>query len=318
MPKRESDARQSFGGEREGRGKLNGSHRPVDAGAEAYSARPISSNGGKGGQLGESSSRVRREDSEETPLEEALSSAQSDGLATFPGNSDSAAYGPSSTIAFLRHVMARGYRSGSVTPNGHHARPGRSAAKVPPRPAPLRLQESGQAVLPLRKSADDFLACYWEFVHPVFPLLHKTSFMDQYERLWTSNSTDGLRPEDIEEPIFMSILNLVFALGCKYSGLVPSTQKTSTADEFYMKTRTFSEFLILDSTTVATVQLLALSGVYLQSTQYATRCWNSVGLAIRAAQSLGLHSKGRETRAGGQLEREMRRRIWHTCVSLDR
>ena len=251
-----------------------------------------------------------------TPLEEALASAPSDGLATFPGGSDQAADGPSSTIAFLRHVIAKGSRpaSGAVTPNGSS----RMARSAPQRPAPVRPVESGQAVLPLRRNADDFLACYWEFVHPVFPLLHKTSFIDQYERVWASSKGDRARPDDIEEPTFMAILNLVFALGCKYSTLVHSSQKSSTADEFYQRTRVLSEFFILDSTSVATVQLLALSGVYLQSTEYASRCWNSVGLAVRAAQSLGLHTESKGIRAASQLEREIRRRIWHTCVSLDR
>jgi hypothetical protein len=251
-----------------------------------------------------------------TPLEEAFSSAPSDGLATFPGGSDQAAYGPSSTIAFLRHVIAKGSRpaSGAVTPNGSP----RIARSVPQRPAPVRPVESGQAVLPLRRNADDFLACYWEFAHPVFPLLHKTSFVNQYEHVWASSREDRVGTDDIEEALFMAILNLVFALGCKYSTLVHSSQKSSIADEFYQRTRVLSEFSILDSTSVATVQLLALSGVYLQSTQYASRCWNSVGLAIRAAQSLGLHTESKGVKAASQLKSEMRRRIWHTCVSLDR
>ena len=248
----------------------------------------------------------------ETPLEDAFSSAPSDGLATFPGGSDSAAYGPSSTIAFLRHVIAKGSRpvSGAVTPNGGP----KMARNAAPRLAPVRPVDSGQAVLPLRRSADDFLACYWEFVHPVFPLLHKTSFIDQYERFWASSKGDRGGSDDIEEPMVMAILNLVFALGCKYSTLVHSSQKSSTADEFYQRTRVLSEFSILDAMSIATVQMLALSGVYLQSTQYASRCWNSVGLAIRAAQSLGLHSESRGVKASSQLEREIRRRVWHTCA----
>lgn len=127
-----------------------------------------------------------------------------------------------------------------------------------------------------------------------------------------------LLPIVFRQAIFMSLLNLVFALGSKLSTLVPSSQKAAVADDFYQKSRAISEYMILDSTTVATVQLLALSGVYLQSTQYASRCWNCVGLAIRAAQSLGMHSEGGGKRKVPQMEREMGRRIWHTCVSLDR
>jgi hypothetical protein len=178
--------------------------------------------------------------------------------------------------------------------------------------------ESDQAMLPLRRNADDFLLCYWEFIHPVFPLLHRMTFVDQYERLWTSDKSNADQANDIEEPVFMSMLNLVFALGCKLSNLIPSTQKADVADNFYQKARGLSEYLILDSTSLAKVQLLALSSVYLQSTQYATRCWNSAGLAIRAAQSLGLHTESNGRRPSSQFEREMRRRVWYTCISLDR
>ena len=77
-------------------------------------------------------------------------------------------------------------------------------------------------------------------------------------------------------------------------------------------------FEVLDSTSLSLVQMLCLTGVYLQSTQHANRCWNSVGLAIRVAQSLGLHLNEVGGRKIPQLEREMRRRVWHTCVVLDR
>ncbi|KAK1239806.1 hypothetical protein MKX08_007248 [Trichoderma sp. CBMAI-0020] len=75
---------------------------------------------------------------------------------------------------------------------------------------------------------------------------------------------------------------------------------------------------ILGTTSVSVVQWLLLSGVYLQSTKYASHCWNSIGLAIRLAQSLGLHLEHPGPKSEGQLNREMRRRIWHTCVVLDR
>ena len=64
--------------------------------------------------------------------------------------------------------------------------------------------------------------------------------------------------------------------------------------------------------------MLLLNGVYLQSTYYPNRCWNSVGLAIRVAQSLGLHNEHRTTQKRSQLQTEMGRRIWHNCMALDR
>lgn len=60
------------------------------------------------------------------------------------------------------------------------------------------------------------------------------------------------------------------------------------------------------------------------STAYAEnwlRCWILLGTAIRVAQSLGLHVEDEATRrkpAHSQIEREMRRRTWHSLYVLDR
>lgn len=171
----------------------------------------------------------------------------------------------------------------------------------------------------MRRQADNFLLCYWEFVHPLFPVLHRPTFLRAYERLWVDNA--DTQPEfatEAEEATFTSTLNLVFAIGCKFSSLVDAAQKSSVADNFYQRSRQAYPFDILDSTSISLVQMLVLTGVYLQSTEYASRCWNSVGLAIRMAMSLGLHVDNSARKAGSQVEREMRRRIWHTCVNLDR
>lgn len=202
-----------------------------------------------------------------------------------------------------------------MTPvNGSEAKFRSSAA------APERIQHrtSGLTVLPRRREADNFVLCYWEFIHPLFPVLHKPSFMRKYDRLWLEDGDmQHQHDSEAEEAIFTATLNLVFALGCKFSSFVEPSQRKSAADDFYQRSRQSYPFDILDSTSISLVQLLVLTGVYLQSTQYASRCWNSVGLAIRMAQSLGLHVDAANRRIS-QLALQMRRRIWHTCVHLDR
>jgi len=64
------------------------------------------------------------------------------------------------------------------------------------------------------------------------------------------------------------------------------------------------------------VQLLVLRGIFLLYTPDVDRCWNTVGAALRVAEALGLQSAG-TTLATNQLDREMRRRVWHICVFLD-
>jgi len=251
-----------------------------------------------------------------------------DELATLAGGNDGSVYGGSSTIAFMRNVFPGQSRRPSLTPSNLERERQPTPLSIKIRQGvidkPERLSElsDGAAILPRRRSADSFVACYWEFIHPLFPVLHRPSFMKHYERLWSSDQyTSDEDPEPLyglEEVIFTSTLNLVFALGCTFSSLVEPAHKNSVADDFYQRSRNLLLFEILDSTSLALVQMLLLTGVYLQSTQCANRCWNFVGLAIRVAQSLGLHLNDNGKKPPPQLEREMRRRVWFTCVNLDR
>jgi len=230
-------------------------------------------------------------------------------------------YGDSSTIAFIRQV-AEGTRTADATllnPDGDHAAvdvPAQSGTPIVLLPLDIPLSNSkALAVLPLRRQADDFLHCYWEFIHPLFPLLHKTSFVRRYESLWLPDAAASIGDE---EPFFLSNLNLVLALGCQFSTQVASAQKASAANDFHQRSRRALLYDILGSTSISVVQWLLLNGIYLQSTSHASYCWNSIGLAIRHAQGLGLHIEHSKRGSEKQIDREMRRRIWHTCVILDR
>lgn len=240
------------------------------------------------------------------------SEAQSDGLATLAGSRDAALYGPSSTVAFLRHVIHNGSRSQPRTPSQRPSLSqgnGDDGARV----GNMYAELDSVPVLPARRHANDFVRCYWEFIHPTFPILHRPTFMKDFELCFHDSVNSPM-----DDPIFNATLNLVCALGSKFSELVPPQQRNAVADDFYQKSRKADRMSVMDSTSESMVQLLLLSGVYLQSTQHANRCWNVVGLAIRLAQSIGLHREQAGARAESQLVREMRRRIWHVCVSLDR
>ncbi|KAF7860876.1 hypothetical protein EAF04_008394 [Stromatinia cepivora] len=249
------------------------------------------------------------------------------GNASSPGNvgglamvsdmeSQDSLYGGSSTIALVSQVrQAASDQAVSI-----------NATRRPPVDNPtqpngdveiLYNQDLANFILPPRQQADDFLYCYWEFVHPVFPLLDLQGFNTSYQRLWLSSPGKGLDGDELSKTIFHATLNLVFALGCQYSSDVPSHRKSSYADELYRRSRKLLNFEILDALQLSLVQLFLLTGVYLQSTHHANRCWNMVGLAIRTAQGLGLNTENNLHRAD-QLSIEIRRRVWYSCISLDR
>jgi hypothetical protein len=251
---------------------------------------------------------------------------QGDALATVnSAEDDDCLYGGSSTIAFVQQFADSEKAGGTALPIQHqHSsavwNPAQfdSRASVP-NPEIILERNENASVYPARKKADDFLHCFWEFIHPVFPVIHKTSFVAKYEKLWSSEDT-GQQADadtDVVEVVFTSNLNLIFALGCQFSNRIPAAQKRSTANEFYQRSRHLFLFDILDSKSISLVQMLLLTGIYLQSTPHANRCWNSIGLAIRIAQSQGLHLDYTGQRSETQLACQMRRRVWHTCVILD-
>ena len=233
-----------------------------------------------------------------------------DGVVTIGGDgNDESPYGPSSTIAFVRQVAEGGSVTDSVA--------SRAASRRPKHPnvllsEPLYARDSQSFVLPQRYLADDFVKCFWTFVHPVFPILHEPATTETYNKLWLPNTsaTDS-------DPYSLPMLNLVFALGCQYSNFVAVKTRGTMAREHYLRSRRAFNFDILDSTSLTHVQLLLLMGVYLQSSQYASQCWNVIGLAVRCAQGLGLHLE-RDDSPFSRTERVLRRTVWHNCVCLDR
>ena len=250
-----------------------------------------------------------------------------DALATVSSHeNDQHLYGSSSTIAFVRHFTQGSHERNpsTATSGAQKTTDGQSLEKGSQAPLfpleAIRERDMNAVVYPPRQNADDFLRCFWEFVHPVFPIVHKTSFIKSYEQVWLPRNIVSTREDnvDVEDIIFSSTLNLVFALGCQFSALVAPAKKASVADEFYRRARRLFIFDIVDSISLSAVQMLLLTGVYLQSTRHAHRCWNVVGFAIRIAQSLGLHYDHSRSGSESQLQTQMKRRVWHTCLILDR
>jgi len=177
-------------------------------------------------------------------------------------------------------------------------------------------------VLPRRRVADDLLGQYWEFVHILFPVLHEPTFMTAYEKSWTSQPDGGTisdeRCREFEEALFFSTLNIMLALGTRFSNSVPETEKRDTARDFYNRSRQIFAYDVLDCSSIPVLQLVLLQGIYLQSTTEVSRCWNVIGVATRMAQSLGVHLDQTSQRQKPIYAREMGRRLWHSCLVLDR
>jgi hypothetical protein len=221
-------------------------------------------------------------------------------------------FGESSSTTFL-HRLSR-----------HQGYPQQGFVSDVTNKVPLRLGSSAEkaGVLPRRRVADDILVRYWSFVHPLFPILHEQTFNTAYEKSWTSQPNTGLiadeRCREFEEALFLSTLNIIFALAARFSDSIPAVDKCDMTREFYNRSRQIFAYDVLDCSSLPVLQMVLLQGIYLQSTTEVSRCWNVIGVATRMAQSLGLHLDQTYQRQKTTYAREMGRRLWHSCLVLDR
>ena len=162
------------------------------------------------------------------------------------------------------------------------------------------------------------MECFWDNIQPIFPIMHLPSVQRSYSLLCQPCVADMGR-DVLETDLLQATFNIIFALGCQYDNHLPFEQRTTSAAEFYERSRTFISLDAIDIPTQSHVQLFLLTAIYLHSTAYANRCWDMVGAGLRLAQSLGLHQENTFLHENeSQLKREMRRRIWYCCVILDK
>lgn len=164
-------------------------------------------------------------------------------------------------------------------------------------------------VLPPRQVADSLMALYWKIVYPLYPYVDRYEIETAYQSLWTGHYDD---------PMFLCMLNIIFALSCQLSDNIKPEQREASADIFFVRARETLNLNVWQAGSIRSVQAFLLLAQYLQSTNDSHQCWIVVGLAIRTAQSLGLHLPETSKGVSSPRIRELLRKIWHGCVLLDR
>lgn len=167
-------------------------------------------------------------------------------------------------------------------------------------------------VLPPRKTADSLMEVYWNFVFPLYPLVDSTLLRAEYSRIWMGE------PLQSDENMLMCTFNVIFALACQLADFIPPEEREASADAFFSRAKDLLHFNLWNTGSAGLIQCLLLMAQYLQSTDSAHQCWIVTGLAIRNAQSLGLHLPQTIARLQSPQEQQLARKIWHGCVLMDR
>ncbi|KAH9432951.1 hypothetical protein MCOR02_007622 [Pyricularia oryzae] len=174
-------------------------------------------------------------------------------------------------------------------------------------------------ILPPRRVADAHLSKYWESVHPLFPVLHKGSFVKWYESTWSHDPSDEAKEHETVHTVRAAHarLNIVLALGCSLaSSEEPSNAAKKSANVFYERSRNLLRDADMDhGSSMQLVQAHILMAQYLQATDRVNSFWLAIGTAIRTAQGIGVNE---DSPTDSQVEREERHRTWWGCILMDR
>ena len=166
-------------------------------------------------------------------------------------------------------------------------------------------------VLPPRTVADSLMALFWQNVHPLYPYLDRHEIETAYQSLWSGQG-------GYDEPMFLCMLNIIFALSCQLSTTIKPEQRGASSEVFFVRAQETLNLNMWQVGSFQSVQAFLLLSQYLQSTNDPHQCWLVIGVAIRTAQSLGLHLPETSENVSSPRARELLRKVWHGCVLQDR
>lgn len=175
-------------------------------------------------------------------------------------------------------------------------------------------QLTDKNVLPTRKHADELLSSYWRDLESIEPVLDRESFYLSYQALYAGGDLNI----DCEERIFVSTLNVVFALASQLQESVPSEQRDNASSAFFSRACCLlqPESIVWEPGSVELIRCLLLMSRYLQCTSNSHQTSMILGSAVRMAQNLDFHLPKPISRDVRDVVK--RRELWHQCAYLDR
>lgn len=189
--------------------------------------------------------------------------------------------------------------------------------------------EDSEAMLPPPHIQDQLLSLYFTYTHPVFPVIHKTRFLAEYdarkqEKIPYNTSSSKLEPSQEVTPL---LLLAMFSICSRFSD-----EELSQAELGDRRRGPSYEYLqsalailtkIFHRSRPSTVQALLLLGYREFGTGSMEQGWIFIGMAIRMAFDLGMNCDSTNWRINDQdlftrEELQTRRQIWCSCYLADR
>ncbi|KAK2478753.1 hypothetical protein H9L39_08127 [Fusarium oxysporum f. sp. albedinis] len=235
--------------------------------------------------------------------ENGAGQSMTDGMAvSFVDEQDCGFFGPSSNIALMRHILravdtkrTQQCNQTSLTPASEYS------------------AYEGGLVSNLNEVMQRLIRAYFDNTGLLFPYIHEQEFLDTYERFRASGFRGNVRRT------WLGLLNMILAMATCTSCWEDSGSETTfeESDVYYRRAQELCHTQMFRGTTLETVQYLLLTSQYLQGTHKSVHTWTVHGLAVKAAMSIGLHSRDIASKFT-PLQQEIRKRTWFGCILLDR
>ncbi|KAF2625798.1 hypothetical protein BU25DRAFT_345214 [Macroventuria anomochaeta] len=172
--------------------------------------------------------------------------------------------------------------------------------------------------LPEPEIAEQLLHCYMSTVHSSFPIV-PSSFVDQIRRFIVSLQQN--RAFKVPDR-WRALMNLIFAIGAKYSHMIGTEWQGDERDHLVYMTRAShllgmnSAVMFISAPDLSLVQATAVFSFYFLTIGHVSRAWLMVGVSIRLALALGLHLRNEDPRAD-TTKKEMLLRTWWSLHSIE-
>ncbi|KAF7594375.1 hypothetical protein BBP40_009356 [Aspergillus hancockii] len=165
--------------------------------------------------------------------------------------------------------------------------------------------------LPPKELADKFFTAYVESVHPSFMVIRKNIFTSQYRQFFNQPSNPPRR--------WLAILNMIFAIGCRYCRLMDHTKEPDWDDIVYLnraRKLALSGNALFELADLQQIQVEFLVAFYLLSTGQVNRSFKFSSMALRSALSLGINLRLVDDRTQF-ASKEARSRLWWSIYLLE-
>ncbi|OAL51635.1 hypothetical protein IQ07DRAFT_630471 [Pyrenochaeta sp. DS3sAY3a] len=172
--------------------------------------------------------------------------------------------------------------------------------------------------VPRPEVADYLIDCYMKTIHSSFPVL-PVHFEKQLRKYITSIRNN--RPFQIPDK-WRAIMNLIFAIGAKFSNITSSYLDHEDCNHLVYMTRAVhllelkSTVVVISGPDLGLVQATGLLSLYFLVIGHVSRAWLMIGMSLRFALALGLHLRNEDDSIDG-AKRESMEDTWWSLQAIE-